>query len=210
MKRDANTFSWVLLVVGVVIGLALGLMLTPLVAAEEHRQVAGWLEVVQRVCTSIGGLGTAIALIFVALQFNMLRKQSELVQRNTQATLDGQLYARLDSFNKFIVEHDQEYELLNKPFEGVGPMEHRYKLHHLCDLGFTIYEEIYKHHVRYRLLDSEDWDEWQRNMAHFFSKVYVRGYWPTIASRYAESFQRFANALVKEGEAESKAESKAG
>jgi len=67
---------------------------------------------------------------------------------------------------------------------------------HLCDLGFTFFEEIYKHHVRFKLLDTEDWEEWQQNMVHFFSKPYVWGYWNTVAGRYARSFQTFANDLV--------------
>jgi hypothetical protein len=33
-------------------------------------------------------------------------------------------------------------------------------------------------------------------MAHYFSKSYVRSYWPTIAGRYARSFQAFANDLL--------------
>lgn len=179
-------------------------MLTPIIANEERVTIALWLEVVHRVCTSIGGLGTFVAIIFVVRQFNLLRTQSELVQRNTMASLDGQLYSRLDSFNKVIVEHDAEYELLNKPYQEGGPTDHRYKLHHLCDLGFTLFEEIYKHHIRYKLLDSEDWDEWQQNMSHFFSKPYVRGYWATTSSRYARSFQAFATNLVANTEPQSK------
>ena len=189
-----------ILITGIIIGLALGLMLAPIVASENHVNVALWLEVVQRVCTSIGGLGTFVAIIFVVRQFNMLQTQSALVQRNTMASLDAQLYARLDSFNKFIVEHAKEYEMLNLTFDGDQPSDHRYKLHHLCDLGFTFYEEIYKHHVRYKLLDSEDWDEWQQNMIHFFAKPYVRGYWPTIAGRFARSFQSYADELIAKSE----------
>jgi hypothetical protein len=189
--------SWLMvLTMGVAIGFSLGLMPTPLMAAEQDGNIALWLEVVHRVCTSVGGLGTFVALVFVVRQFNLLHMQSELVQKNTMALMDGQLYSKLDSFNKFIVEHDKEYEMLNKPYERDETTDHRYRLHHLCDLGFTFYEEIYKHHVRYRLLDTEDWDEWQQNMAHFFSKPYVRGYWPTIAGRYARSLQAFANDLV--------------
>ena len=118
------------------------------------------------------------------------------MQKNIVASMDGQLYARLDSFNKFIVEHYKEYGLLDQPFERDASPEDRPKLHHLCDMGFTFYEEIYKHHVRYQLLETEDWDEWQQNMVHFFSKAYVQGYWNTVAGRYAKSFQAFANDLV--------------
>jgi hypothetical protein len=188
--------SLVLLAAGVVLGLSIGLMLAPLVAAEGHVTVAAWLEVAHRVCTSVGGLGTFAAIIFVVRQFNLLRAQSELVQKNTRASMDGRLYSRLDSFNRFIVEHDREYEMLDRPYERAEAADHRYRLHHLCDLGFTFYEEIFKHHVRYRLLDTEDWDEWRQNMAHFFGKPYVRGYWPAVAGRYARSFRAFADDLV--------------
>jgi hypothetical protein len=188
--------SPMILAMGLVIGLSLGLMLTPLIVTENEVKVAMWLEVVHRVCTSVGGLGTFVALIIVIRQFYLLRTQSDLVQNNTRASMDGQLYARLDSFNKFIVEHYKEYALLDKSFEQDTSPEDRPKLHHLCDLGFTFFEEIYKHHVRYKLLDTEDWEEWQQNMAHFFGKSYVRGYWTTVAGRYARSFQTFANDLV--------------
>jgi hypothetical protein len=185
-----------MLITGVLIGISIGLMLTPLVTSDHRPNVALWLEIVQRVCTSIGGLGTFVAFIFLVRQFNLLQDQSELVQRNTLASLEAQLYTRLDSFNRFVVEHAQEYELLNTPFDGDKPSDHLYKLHHLCELGFTIYEQIYKHRIRYQLIDAEDWEEWQQQMNHFFSKPYVRGYWSTIAGRYARSFQSYANELI--------------
>lgn len=184
------------LAIGLVIGLSVGLMLTPLIASENEAKIALWLEIVHRVCTSVGGLGTFVALIIVVQQFYLLRTQSNLVQKNIVASMDGQLYARLDSFNRFIVEHHKEYALLDEPFEQHASHDDRPKLHHLCDMGFTFYEEIYKHHVRYKLLDTEDWEEWQQNMVHFFSKPYVRGYWNLVAERYARSFQTFANDLV--------------
>jgi hypothetical protein len=66
----------------------------------------------------------------------------------------------------------------------------------LCDLGFTFYEQVCKHHYRYGLLETEDWEEWQPNMAHFFGKAYVRGYWQDARDRYAKSFQDYADRLV--------------
>jgi hypothetical protein len=191
MRRAAT----LCLVTGLLGGLLVGVQFSAIGAVSDAR-VAVWLEVAQRICTSVGGLGTLFALVFVILQFKLLRTQLQFVQRNTAAAISGQLYARLDNFNKFIVEHDKEYEMLNSPFHDHEPAESRSRLHHLCDLGFTFYEEIYKHHVRYDLLDTEDWEEWQQNMTHFFSKPYVRGYWKTTASRYAKTFQAFAAGLV--------------
>lgn len=184
-----------LVLVGVVCGLALGLMLKPLVQADGSHQIAPWLEVVHRVCTSIGGLGTFGALIFVARQFKLLRWQSELLQKNVVASMDSALYTRLDSFNRFIVDHHELYELLDTEFNQQEAPSQRAKLHHLCDQGFTFYEEIYKHHHRYQLLSSEDWSEWNANMRHFFGKPYVLGYWKQVSTRYTGSFQKFVNSM---------------
>lgn len=198
MRRSSLT----VLVFGVVFGIALGLMLNPLVSGEDRGQVAIWLEVVHRVATGIGGLGTFIALIIVLRQFYLLRTQSELVQKNIVASMDAQLYVRLDSFNRFVFEHSQEYDLLDTPYLEVNSQERRSKLHRMCELGFTFFEEIFKHHVRLKLLETEDWDEWEQNLIHFFQKPYVRGYWKTVATRYAKSFQALANDLVLKIEAE--------
>src|SRR6476469_846019 len=115
MKWSSSMF----LAFGLVIGLSLGIMLTPLIVSENDVNVAMWLEIVHRVCTSVGGLGTFIALIIVLRQFYLLRTQSELVQKNIVASTEAQLYARLDSFNRFVFEHSHEYDLLDKPYPPV-------------------------------------------------------------------------------------------
>ena len=186
-----------LIAYGLILGIAIGVMLSPLRMVAGKPQVTEWLEVVHRVCTSIGGLGTFVTLIFVGRQFQLLRTQSELVQKNVVASMDSVLYSRLDSFNRFIVEHHAVYDLLRSPFNAEEPMEDRAKLHRLCDLGFTFYEEIFKHRVRYKLLDNEDWDEWHSSMAHFFAKPYVQGYWNTVSNRFAKSFQPFVADLIQ-------------
>lgn len=189
--------SLILLVFGVVLGIAIGLIVNPLVRTGEHGQVALWLEVVHRVMTGIGGLGTFVALIIVLRQFYLLRTQSELVQKNIVASMDAQLYARLDSFNRFVFEHSQEYDVLDKPYLEVQSVEQRSKLHRMCELGFTFFEEIFKHHVRLKLLETEDWEEWEQNLIHFLRKPYVQGYWQTVAGRYASSFQAIVNEHVQ-------------
>ena len=193
MKRSFPTS----VVFGVVLGIAIGLMLNPLARIEHHGEVAIWLEVVHRVCTGIGGLGTFIALIIVLRQFYLLRSQSELVQKNIVASMDAQLYARLDSFNRFVFEHHQEYDLLDRSYIQEQSPEERSKLHRMCELGFTFFEEIYKHNVRLKLLETEDWDEWEQNLIHFLRKPYVRGYWRIVSGRYAKRFQALANDLVE-------------
>ena len=98
-------------VFSIVLGTAIGLMISPLTTNGDQRHVALWMEVVHRVCTAIGGLGTFVALIIVLRQFYLLRTQSELVQKNIVASMDAQLYIRLDSFNRFVFEHYQAVHL---------------------------------------------------------------------------------------------------
>jgi len=193
MQRSSLTT----LAFGVVLGIAIGLIANPLARTDDHGQVAIWLEVVHRVTTGIGGLGTFVALIIVLRQFYLLRTQSEFVQKNIVASMDAQLYVRLDSFNRFVFEHSQEYDLLDKPYLEVESPEQRSKLHRMCELGFTFFEEIFKHHVRLKLLETEDWEEWQQNLLHFLRKPYVQGYWKTVAERYAKSFQSLVMELIE-------------
>jgi hypothetical protein len=122
--------------------------------------------------------------------------QFKLLQKNIRASMDGELYGRLDRFNKFIVDHAKEYNLLNQPYQPDASADHKYRLYHLCEFGFTFFEEIFKHHKRYGLMEGEDWEEWRQNMAHFFKKPYVRGFWPRIANRFAGSFQAFVKELM--------------
>lgn len=187
-----------LIACGMILGLALGLVMTPAATVDGVPHVPIWLETVNRICTSISGLGTLVALIFVVRQFKLLRMQTDLLQKNVAASMDSALYNRLDSFNRFIVEHHKIYDLLNTHQNGHEPTEQKAKLHHLCDLGFTFYEEIFKHNTRYQLLHSEDWDEWKANLQHFFEKPYVQGYWNMVSHRYSQSFQKFINEMISE------------
>lgn len=183
--------SFLLVGCGMLSGLAVGLMTTPIVSVDGVPHVSIWLETLNRICTSISGLGTLVALIFVVRQFKLLRLQTDLLEKNVSASMSSALYNRLDSFNRFIVEHHKIYNLLNTHQNGDEPADQKDKLHHLCDLGFTFYEEIFKHNTRYQLLHSEDWDEWKANMQHFFAKPYVQGYWKSVSHRYSQSFQKF-------------------
>jgi|GEM_PF-2161037 len=181
---------------GILLGLAAGLMMTPIVAVDGVPHVSIWLETVNRICTSISGLGTLVAVIFVVRQFKLLRLQTDLLQKNVAASMDSAVYNRLDSFNRFIVEHHRIYDLLNTHQNGNEPADQKANLHHLCDLGFTFYEEIFKHNSRYQLLHSEDWDEWKAKLQHFFEKPYVEGYWKSVSHRYSHSFQKFILEMI--------------
>jgi hypothetical protein len=144
----------------------------------------------------VGGLGTFAALLSVVRQFNLLRAQNDLVQKNVLASLDGQLYVRLDSFNRFVVEHDAEYDLQGRPDAEAEATGHWSRRHRRCDPGFTGYQQIYQHHVRYDPLDTEDWERWQKDRAHFSGKPYAQGYRQAVRDRYTRCCRDYADGLV--------------
>lgn len=188
-----------LLVLGAIgaVGAVLGfLVATSFPVSGQLRDIPVWVEIFHRICTGVGGLGTLAALLYVVRQFNLFHQQSELLQKNVLASLDGQLYGRLDSFNRLIVEHDVEYEMLDSLRVGAEQPGQRAGLHHLCDLGFSLFEQVYKLHARFGLMDATDWEEWRQRMVYFFSKSYVRGYWSAVRARYALSFRDFADGLA--------------
>jgi hypothetical protein len=131
-------------------------------------------------------------------QFHLLRLQTNLVQNNIKASLDAQLYTRLDSFNRFVFEHHSEYDRLNMAYSPDEKTDENSKLHRMCELGYTIFEETFQHHQRYGLLAHEDWEKWKQNIRHFFRKPYVMGYWNSVSIRYAERFQRFVATMIGE------------
>jgi hypothetical protein len=179
-----------------VAGVLLGFPVAASLAPGEARDIPLGVEIFHRLCTGVGGLGTVAALFYVVRQFRLLSQQSELLQNNVLASMDGQLYGRLDAFNRLIVEHEAEYEMLDTLRVGVEQPGHRAGLHHLCDLGFSIYEQVHKLHTRFGLLDSADWDEWRQKMSYFFRKTYVSDYWGVVRERYSQAFRDFADTLI--------------
>src|SRR6202035_3735391 len=66
-EKRGSAMKWsspMFLAIGLVIGLSMGLMLTPLIASENDVKIAPWLEVVHRVCTSVGGLAAKHGPLF--------------------------------------------------------------------------------------------------------------------------------------------------
>ena len=196
MERSNLIYVGVALVGGVVLGLALATFLPATEHVAESRPLPLWVEIFHRICTGVGGAGTFIALLYVIRQFALLRTQSELMQKNVLASLDGQLYNRLDSLNRLIVEHHAEYDLLSEIQFGDEQHDCRAGLHHICDTAFSFYEQIFKLFTRYALMDSGDWAEWQQRMVYFFGKGYVPGYWRKVRLRYDRRFREFADQLA--------------
>jgi hypothetical protein len=101
---------------GLAVGAVGGYLFVASPTQAEGCQVSAWLEVAQRVCNSVGGLGSFASLLFVVGQFHLFAVQNTLMQKNIRAALDAQLYARLESFNRYALEHGADHEMLRRPY----------------------------------------------------------------------------------------------
>jgi hypothetical protein len=186
--------------------------------AEEKVPIG--LEITQRIAQIVAASVSAITLIIVLFQFKILRRQFELAQsqfqtaqnqfnlaqkqfdlmhRNIRAAAEGQIYARLDALNKLILDNAGVFiQLQTKEFVPDDPDKEKTQLRTMCDMAFTLYEQIYNNRLNHDLLKMEDWDVWQKSMEEFFSKrKFARSYWKSVSDRYSPGFRSWINPIVK-------------
>ena len=69
---------------------------------------------------------------------------------------------------------------------------------YLCDMAFTMFEEVYYHRIEFELLDDENWDSWRRSIKTFVHRQYVRKYWSMVRAQYSESFSKTIDTVIME------------
>lgn len=69
---------------------------------------------------------------------------------------------------------------------------------YLCDMAFTMFEEVYYHRIEFELLDDENWDSWRRSIKTFVHRPYVRKYWSMVRAQYSESFSKTIDTVILE------------
>ena len=69
---------------------------------------------------------------------------------------------------------------------------------YLCDIAFTLFEEVYYHRIEFELLDDENWESWRRSIKSFVTRPYVTKYWQTVRSQYSDSFSETIDKVLLE------------
>ena len=69
---------------------------------------------------------------------------------------------------------------------------------YLCDIAFTLFEEVYYHRIEFELLDDENWESWRRSIKSFVTRPYVTKYWQTVRSQYSDSFSDTIDQVLTE------------
>jgi hypothetical protein len=132
---------------------------------------------------------SAAGLLLLAWQSYLLRKQVNanadqlrLTQESMRATLDGQLFARLDAINSLVAQQYKLYEGLFQPFNPDIPRKND-PTHILADIALTLYEHVFNIHDKYKMMSPSEWESWEHSMDQVFELPYFSGYWKAHARK---------------------------
>ena len=127
-------------------------------------------------------------IVLFRRQIAMNQEQIRLMQQTMQATLDGQIYARLDTINELVIGEKGLYGKLFESYKG-GDALHTEVTRYLVDMALTFFEHVHNQRFKYKMMDDAEWQAWVSTMRNVLSLPYVKGYWQQSAGeRYPGDF----------------------
>ena len=156
------------------------------------------VEVWSAVASWISAIAAAVGVPFIVWNLNLLRQSAVANRAVMQASVDAQIYTRIDAVNTLLIQHQDIARALYAPFTDLGvPGPER----ELADMILTIFEQLFRQR---HLLDPDkplisdtQWIAWQFSMEREFEKPFLVGYWQQSASkRYEPDFADFLNGIV--------------
>ena len=156
------------------------------------------MELWSAVAAWLSALAAAVGVPFIIWQLRLLRQSAQANRAVMQASVDGQIYTRIDAVNTLLIQHDSVAKALYSQFDQAsapGPERD------LADMLFTIFEQLFRQRHLLdpdkSLISDSQWAAWQAAMMREFEKPYLVGYWRESAcKRYELDFAEFLNRLV--------------
>lgn len=185
MSRVERALLWItILAIPAAVGLGLSLWFTP----DEKKG----LEKLFYACTTAFGFLGAVGTLSLVWVF--LREGTRAVTA-LKASAYSQIYGRLADLTKALMDGCEERDWFANPPEGDRERAQDPRTH-LCDMAFSLFEEVYNQRHKFHLLDDEDWRGWLRTMQSFMSRGFARAYWRIAQSHYPGPFVRAMNDIT--------------
>lgn len=141
--------------------------------------------------TSFGFVGAVAAMTLVWV---FLHEGTRAITA-LKSSAYSQVYGRLADLTKALMTGCETRDWFAEPSER-DPERTQDPRSHLCDMAFSLFEEVYYQRHKFRLLDREDWRSWVRTIETFMSRPYAKAYWRLTQSHYADSFVRAMNRIT--------------
>ena len=144
-----------------------------------------WIDIIQ----SVG--------IIASLSFTLF--QMRIFIKSLKASSHMAILNRLDGVNRVLFEHPEEFARLREAYSPKSLPETDRRAH-LMDMIFSLFEEVYLQHRKYRFMDREFLSPWIRTIKRTFNFPYAVGYWQIVKEEYPESFRIFIHGLLSSPE----------
>ena len=178
-----SKIGWTLLAITILaIPAAVGLGVLLWLAPDEKQG----LEKLYYACGTAFGLLGAVGTLTLVWVF--LREGTRAVTALKSAAY-SQLYGRLADLTKALMDGCERRDWFADPPERDQERTQDARSH-LCDLAFSLFEEVYYQRHKFRLLDDEDWNGWLHTIQTFMSRHYAKAYWQIAHRHYPEPFVR--------------------
>jgi len=164
-----------------------------------NQELINWAPIV----AAAAGVVSALVVPILVWQTKLLRdqiarnaEQLKLTRDAMQASLDGQMFARLDSINSLLLQNYGLYSDLTQKFEETTPPNGS-KAHIVADMILTFYEHVYNIRHKFSLMDDDEWEAWIRSMKQVLELQYIKGYWINFAKmRYKTKYREFIDGII--------------
>lgn len=188
MSKTERALLWTsILAIPSALGLGLCLWLLP-----DEKQ---GLEKLYYACGTAFGLLAAVAALTLVWVFLVEGRRAVTALKSSAYS---QIYGRLADLTKALMAGCEKRDWFAEP-----PASDQERIQdprtHLCDMAFILFEEVYDHRHKFRLLDDDDWGGWMRAIQSFMSRRYPKVYWQIAQSHYPEAFVRTMNDLAAAG-----------
>ena len=140
-----------------------------------------WIDILQTL-----GIIASFLLAFI---------QMWIYVKSLRASSHVALLTRLDNLNRLLFENSKVFADLYLPYDPQNIPEADPRTH-LLDMIFTLFEEVYFQHYKYKFISKQVMDAWARTIKSTLTLPYAIGYWTEVKDEYPEDFRKFVDMLI--------------
>ena len=150
--------------------------------------------------TLIGSTASALSALVAAVALFRLNHQLKLTRIALVATVDAQVYARIDAINVLLTTVPPIAAALEVEYKhGQGALEN--PAQNVADSFFTVIEQLHKQRYLYDpknpLISDSQWKAWEQTIRHTMRVPFLRSYWKMSANlRYGAEFREYITGVL--------------
>lgn len=187
--KAMQTGVWIFLVtlIGVFLSVLAGFLISQGMSGSVHDGLVDGMTVASELAIAVGSITLVWFFLWEGAQMTKTMRSSaysainERFQDLSKAMLDG------CESRDWYADPPMDDASLSKDSRA-----------YLCDMAFTMFEEVYYHRIEFELLDDENWESWRRSLKTFVHRPYVRKYWTMVRGQYSASFSKTIDAIIQE------------